>query len=219
MFYFFAKLLADAIFPIRCVGCKGFDRWVCGYCRQQIVINQSGQTFGHSQIAYLDRLLIATVPNQEIIESMIHCCKYRFVDFLAIELGYLAVDFLKSQTNQGLVSNFDVIVPVPLSTRRLAWRGFNQSAIIAKVISQAFGWDFNDYSLKKVHHTRPQVGLSAKDRKMNIRGAFRSDRVLAGKRILLIDDIVTTGSTLSCCAAELRRNGAKSVHCLVISVG
>jgi ComF family protein len=217
MFNFLKKVLLDAIFPIKCIGCQEFDQWLCLKCRQKIAINNSNQTFGHERIKYTDNLLIATLPNQELVDNIIHRCKYNFVPDLAEELGLLTVEFLKQIKGSNFY--FDLVCAVPLSRRRLAWRGFNQSAIVARSIAEAFNWEYSDKALRKIYHTRPQVGLDSKSRKNNVSQVFLANEIVKGKRVLLVDDVVTTGSTLMSCSKELRRKGAKNVDCLVINLG
>jgi ComF family protein len=117
-----------------------------------------------------------------------------------------------------LLRDADLIMPVPLLPRKLWSRRFNQAAILARNISALSGVPADLFSLKRRRHTQSQVGLTAEDRQANMMAAFavapRRAAALAGKRILLIDDVLTTGSTLSACALVLKRAGASDVDCL-----
>ncbi len=102
----------------------------------------------------------------------------------------------------------DVVVPVPLHRARLASRGFNQAALLARPLSRALGVPLVAGRLSRVRPTRPQVGLDADARKDNVRGAFRLRRAVGG-RVLLVDDVRTTGATLAEAARVLREAGAE----------
>lgn len=112
----------------------------------------------------------------------------------------------------------DMVVPVPLHPRRLLWRGFNQSLELARLLAREQGLPLLPGALVRVRHTRPQSTLPARERERNIAGAFRADPALVGgARVLLVDDVMTTGSTLKACARELRAAGAEGVEALVVA--
>lgn len=113
---------------------------------------------------------------------------------------------------------WDVTVPVPLHPRRLRWRGFNQSLELARAAARRSGCAVAPQGLRRIRETTPQTGLSESERKANIKGAFTapSDAVRQ-KRVLLVDDVLTTGATLDECARTLTRAGASSVDVLVLA--
>jgi competence protein ComFC len=112
----------------------------------------------------------------------------------------------------------DLVVPVPLGKQRMKERGYNQVGLFAKPMSGILSWHFSARALERIRETRSQVGLSAIERKENISGAFRADPALAsGKAILLIDDVTTTGATLSACSNALVQAGAKTVYALTLA--
>lgn len=109
-------------------------------------------------------------------------------------------------------SVFDCVTPVPVSKERLRERGYDQSALLAKALSEEIGVPYAQL-LQKTRHNRTQHDLSAKARADNVRGAYSAENA-EGLRVLLVDDIVTTGATASECARTLYRAGAADVMCL-----
>jgi len=105
----------------------------------------------------------------------------------------------------------DVIMPVPLHPRRLFARRFNQSQLLGKAISRNLGIPLDCFSLTRKRATPSQGQLSRKGRKRNVKGAFAVTGDVRGKRILLVDDVLTTGATASACASALKRAGAGEV--------
>lgn len=113
----------------------------------------------------------------------------------------------------------DLIMPVPLSKRRLLRRGYNQAAILARLVSKQTGVRADVLSLKKIKHTKPQSVLSGNARLKNVRQVFevKPELNVKEKRVVLIDDVMTTGATLAECAKVLMKAGAKSVDTLTVA--
>lgn len=112
----------------------------------------------------------------------------------------------------------DCIVPVPLGHKRLQERGYNQVALIARPLSMAMKINFEADALSRVRETRSQVGLTKLERHENVREAFQSKpKRVINRIILLMDDVATTGSTLSSCAEALYASGARDVFALTVS--
>ena len=107
-----------------------------------------------------------------------------------------------------------LIVPVPLHRSRLWWRGFNQSALVARELAKALGFPADPFALRRVRRTPPLKGMSALQRRKTVAGAFRvwNKAAVAGRTVILIDDVLTTGSTAEACARALKRAGAARVE-------
>jgi ComF family protein len=121
-----------------------------------------------------------------------------------------------------LIAAADLIVPVPLARLRLLQRRYNQAALLAEEIARASGRAVDPLALARIKPTRPQVGLSEVQRQLNVRAAFRVPAghraAVSGRRILLIDDVITTGATVNACTRALLRAGATHVDVLAVAL-
>lgn len=113
---------------------------------------------------------------------------------------------------------FDVVVPVPLHPRRLVERGFDQAALLAAPVARAIGAGYDPRSLRRVRNTPKQSKLPRNERLSNVRGAFRCVRPVRGRKVLLIDDVATTGATLAACEETLIEAGAAAVLPFVLAL-
>jgi ComF family protein len=114
---------------------------------------------------------------------------------------------------------FDLMIPVPLHTRRLRERGFNQALLLVKELSHRAGIPYRKRVLQKVRLTLPQVNLSGGEREKGVRGSFQmtEKEELEGKSILLVDDVYTTGATVNECSKVLLAGGAERVDVLTLA--
>lgn len=153
---------------------------------------------------------------EETLLTAIHRFKYRGRTGIGEILGGIMADFAGGIWD---MAAFERIVPVPLHRRRLRERGFNQSVILARKISKRFDIPLDFTSLRREVFTPPQVGLGREARPANVHGAFavKYPERIAGRRILLVDDVYTTGSTLAECARVLIRAQAEAVAVLTLA--
>ncbi len=139
---------------------------------------------------------------------------------LARELAPLVAPFLSAVVRAGEI---DLLVPVPLHWRRLAGRGFNQAQMLAAAARRMAGIEvpIETGSLARVRPTAAQTGLTAKEREQNLKGAFvvprRRVREVAGRRVLVVDDVITTGATVAAAARALRKAGAAAVIAFAVA--
>jgi ComF family protein len=158
----------------------------------------------------------AAVRYDDIARALVHALKYGDRLDLAPTMGRWM-----ARAGRELVADADALIPVPLHWRRLWARRFNQSALLAKTISQETGVGIAEGVLKRVKATIQQVGLSQTERAQNVQGAFRvpSERRadVAGRRLVLIDDVLTSGATSDACARTLLRAGASQVDVVVFA--
>lgn len=113
----------------------------------------------------------------------------------------------------------DSIIPVPLHPKRLRWRGFNQALLLGRQLSRAYGIPADPFTLIRVKETPPQTQLNEDERRRNVRGAFAiaKERSVKEKKILLVDDVYTSGATVNECGRTLRRAGAADVYVLTLT--
>ena len=211
------SLIADAIYPPKCIACDallGADRedrgYICLDCNSRIVwlesdffsANLKKQEFDSSgSLAAYDGAW----------QEVVHKFKYNNRTDLAGQLGEML--------SRRIDYEYDLITAVPLHPKRLRERGYNQSALLAKVVAKKTGFKFNLGIFKRVKHSAPQVGLAKEERMENIRGAFEPCGSWKAKDadILLIDDVITTGATVNECAKVLKKAGAGRVDVMTIA--
>ena len=144
---------------------------------------------------------------------MVYSLKYRNVRASAPRLAELMSAHILDRSIAA-----DIITPVPLHPSRKRERGYNQSELLARGISKSTGIPMTAELLARIRNTPPQVSMSTpEERRKNVVGAFECVGDVAGKRVLLVDDVVTTGATVAECSAQLRNAGAASVW--VLSLG
>jgi ComF family protein len=158
----------------------------------------------------------AVADFDDLARHLVHGLKYRDHGELAHWMGQWM-----ARAGADVLADADLIVPVPLHRFRLWMRRFNQSAALAQVIAARSGRRFAPTLLRRVRATAQQVGLSATERDKNVRGAFRvsgeDKAAIAGRRVLLVDDVYTTGATVKAATRALLRGGAGAVDVLVFA--
>lgn len=215
--------LADLFYPQRCVGCSGrasdvlcracFEALpritppVCGRCGMPTAFEVYGCDACRSLDFTFDGAR-APLRYEGVGEELVHALKYRgYQPVVRRVMGPLMARAVAGE-------RYDAVVFVPLHRTRLLERGFNQAELMARDVAQSIGAPLSD-TLRPVRRTRDQVELTAGERKENVAGAFATRGPLAG-RVLLVDDVLTTGATLDECAGVLKRAGATEVHALTL---
>lgn len=214
-----ARLAVDLVLPARCAVCRREGQFICPGCEaalpglQRPFCSLCASPGAPSPCpacqewppAY-DRIL-APYLMEGAARDMVFDLKYRNVRALAPDLGRLMARLLESDP-----LGADVIVPVPLHRRRERERGYNQAELLARQVGARTGMPLGRDVLRRTRDAPPQVSMTdLAERRSNIEGAFRCTADLGGQCVLLVDDVVTTGSTLAACAAPLKAAGAQTV--------
>jgi len=217
--------LLDLLIPPVCGGCERLgERW-CKECQGRvkilsgIICEKCGlpqEETGVCDTCLADQphyhALKSWAVFDEPLQPALHKLKYRRDISLGDSLGFQMLPFVKDLDWQ-----IDMILPVPLGAKRLKQRGYNQVGMIAKPLSIALGIEYTPGELVRRTETRSQVGLTKLERKLNVRNAFKAGSKVDGKRILVMDDVATTGATLSSAAEALYDAGAAEVNALTVA--
>jgi len=148
------------------------------------------------------------------VREAVHALKYNHLSALARPMGELMAEYVKTEKLP-----VDLAVPVPLFGRRQRLRGYNQSALLARELARLDGLSLAGRGLSRRRDTPPQArSVDAEARRRNVAGAFAADgHRVEGRRVLLVDDVMTTGATLDSCARALLQGGAASVWALTFA--
>ena len=205
-------LLLDFVYPPRCGGCDRRGTWLCPECLA--LVRPIGD--GLLLVEHLDALMCAGAF-EGTLRKAIHNFKYNSDTPLAKPLAALAAGRLADERSLDRQdSEPPTLVPVPLHPARQRSRGYNQSHLLARELSRMTGWQV-EMSLVRERNTRSQVGLDAQQRRENVSGAFAWTGQAVPERVVLVDDLCTTGATLSECAATLRSKGVLEVYAVTVA--
>ncbi len=212
------NLLMNLFFPKYCQICQREGDYLCEDCKAMLDISGFHKKY---QTKYLSDLYFPLSYQNKFIKNLIHQFKYEpFIKELAKPLANLIIEHFQL-LDQKPSFNDCLIVPAPLAKKRLKWRGFNQSEEIAKELAKFFRINLAGNVLVKTKTTLPQMELKKEEREKNIKDAFvaNNNNLIKDRKILLIDDIYTTGSTMEECARVLKQSGAKQIIGIVIARG
>jgi len=231
----FKNYLLELIFPTFCLQChrpgiilceeclktiKPLSLQVCPICEKTVVLN--GEVCRPCQQRFrpaIDNLIIASNYHNKLLAKSIHLLKYKFVRDLAPPLARVLNNTIKKLA----IPTPDFILPIPLHPRRLRWRGFNQANLLAKELSDKLlpGLTIpviDDLIIRKKYTPAQKNIGNYKARQENLKNAFQINKNtdLAGKNILIVDDVTTTGATILNYAKELKKLNPKTISAVVL---
>jgi len=232
----FKNKLLNILFPVECISCGKEDVYLCTDCLLKIPLGKNMDCFfcgknsppgrtcpGCAVEHHLDGVFVCADYSDRAINELIKKLKYSFARELGAVLGEIAVRYLRKLSAENKLKKINlqkyIITPIPLHKKRYNWRGFNQAELIARHIAANLNLPYQDL-LIRVKNNAPQVKLGGAERQNNITGCFAAvEKNLAGKKIILVDDVATTGSTLDEAAGVLMSAGADKVWGLVVGKG
>lgn len=243
------RFFLDLFFPKKCLGCGQPDTYLCRDCFTRLATRQDKIEFSPNNTCFfcgkitwqgkicincvkengLDRLIAATEYKNPLVRNLIKAFKYHYAKELASPLSKLLIKSLETfefklpaSPANGLTFNF-LVVPIPLYKYRLHYRGFNQAELIAEEIAKHFKLPIETNTLKRKISRTPQAKISnIEKRKANVENSFDIGpeiKSVENKIVLLVDDVITTGATLSEAAKILKQNNAKEVWGITIAKG
>ncbi|MBD3238778.1 MAG: hypothetical protein GF332_04030 [Candidatus Moranbacteria bacterium] len=225
------KPLLKLVFPVKCYGCNIFGYYVCPNCAQRILryknkrcpfclcASQVGRLCYRCQKKYfLKQVMILTYYDQALIQKLIQAMKYSSVYLIARDLAQVL--YLNFKTY--LTTNKLAFIPVPAHKKKITNRGFNQAVLLARHLSRITKLPVNEELLLKIKNTQAQMQLKNKEkRKNNQANAFvvnkQNIKKFKNLEIVLIDDVLTTGSTLIECAKVLNQAGFQNITAIVLA--
>ena len=228
------RAFLDLLFPPRCTTCRRISSeiicpeclksiaWikppVCSQCGRPLPTDRNQRCFFCQKEDFCFDRARSIGLYEGVLKSAIHHLKFKKKQALALPLGAIMAEKLDTAERGA-----GIILYPPLHLKKLKKRGFNHMELITQTVSKLSGLPFYHGGLSRVVDTRPQFGLSRKERLSNISGAFIMEPALtgqvAGKNILLLDDILTTGATLNELSKLLKAAGANKVYALTLTRG
>ena len=210
------KFILDIFFPSFCVGCKKEGAFLCKKCKEKIYINKYPCSLPKK--SKIKKIYCATDYHQKNIEKLIHSFKYKFIKDTKNELSEIIIKHL--ELSEFKKTKNQILIPVPLHKKRLKWRGFNQSEILASEIGKKLNIPVSANVIFKIKNTETQTQQkSKKDRIKNIKGAFiiKNENIIKDKDVILVDDVFTTGATLKECSKQIQKAKPKSIEAIVVA--
>jgi competence protein ComFC len=224
--------LLDLVFPIRCVNCKKGNNWLCANCLEKTTLIRkqkclycdrptlNGQTHQSCKTRYTCERAIAVVPFRYPWREVLHTLKfYRWGPGTKTVIREL-LEHWRAETLFEIPKGF-LVMPVPLHWARRFDRTYNQAEVIAKTLAKTFELEICRVPMIRIIGTIPQTMFRKEERAENVKGAFAIregyKKFIKGKSFLLVDDVVTTGATMSEAARTLKKAGAAQVWCFSLA--
>jgi len=216
------EFVLDIFFPGICLNCRKYlekeekPNLICNSCYKTIEINEI--LFRPSP----DFLLAAASSYEnEALRNLIHYFKYEKFMAAGKPLGEILIEYLKNIFTGWNLSNF-IIIPIPLHPKRFRSRGFNQSEILAGIISKRFNIPLETNILKRIKNTKSQIETkNHKEREENLKGSFEisvgGKEIMKNKNIILVDDVYTSGATMNAAIRAIRRENKNRIIGVVVA--
>lgn len=229
-FRFLFESILNFINPKLCEICKiNLDKnntsssdFLCKKCyyslpiapNNSLLLNQIFHNIDKEDLYFDNVFALYKFDNEIDFMNLIHLLKYRGVKRIGYEFGKLLAKKVSNETNK----EYDLVIPLPIHIAKKRERGYNQSDYIAKGFAEELNLNYDTKIAKRKKYTKSQTTLSALQRKINVANVFviNSNQKVINKNIIIIDDVLTTGSTLNNLAKSLKESGAKSIDAAVL---
>jgi len=228
----YIKTMADLFLPPLCFCCEKriLEDYLCGNCQKKLMFlhpplcrfcakplseNLTGVCKNCQKKTFSYERLLSILAYREPLISLIHPFKYTNCNYLGQFLSSLMINHLKKIEFKGY--DYDLITAVPMHKHKLKSRGYNQAEILGKLLSNYFKIPFQNDIIYDINIRPQQAKLSSLKRKDNIEGAFKVEKDLKDKSLILVDDIFTTGSTARACSEALKAKGAQRITVITLA--
>uniref|UniRef100_A0A832LJ60 ComF family protein n=1 Tax=Ignavibacterium album TaxID=591197 RepID=A0A832LJ60_9BACT len=217
----------DFFLPRVCPSCnkklESSEEIICDYCFSKLKLTQESLIKSEFENKFATKNFIKDFHPIFVFESgneiqhIIHSLKYNKRFRIGIFLGKIIANQLNEKLSDWKI---ELIIPIPLHRLKKAERGYNQSEFIAKGISIETKIPYSRKAIHRKKFTETQTHLSALERQQNVKDAFKvvNKKLIEGKNILLVDDVITTGSTITECAKVLLKEGAKNIYAASVAI-
>lgn len=220
------------LFPKKCVGCRRLGAYICVNCFASIQMQASaicgvcgrqavdGATHPKCAGRYTIDGVSAALVYRGLVKRLIYQYKFspHLFDLTKVLGDLMYESVIQQESLQEYLGKDAVVIPVPLSKKRFRERGYNQADLLAKYLSQKLSVQYIN-ALYRIRETSKQVGKSEKERRENVKGAFAVRGKIDFEKVIIIDDIVTSGATMNELAKVLKKNGVKKVWGLALAHG
>ena len=216
-YYALYEIIKNIIFPPCCLICGKFNKtFLCTECKKELYEKAIFEIEEKAPNYYFKKHIYIFKYEGKIRNLILD---YKFKDKVYLYKIFSEI-VTKNKKICGILKKYDIIIPVPIHAKRKKQRGYNQSELIAKEIAKIEQkLQYENSILQKIKHTVPQSSLSKEQRKQNVQNVYKlvNQVKIRNKKIILFDDIYTTGSTATACAKLLKENGAKEIIVLTIA--
>jgi competence protein ComFC len=225
------EVLLDLVFPVACVNCRREGLYLCIPCQKNLKKNEfqlcaacgKPSPFGATHAACrtdtgLDGLISAVPYKEPLARKLVEYCKYRFISGITDSLAEMMATEIMNLEMQRHFRDFS-LVPLPLHPSKKRWRGFNQSELIATRLAYRLDMTMRPDFLVRQVKTKAQAELKDDERVKNVSNAFRATQPTKDRKIIIVDDVSTTRSTLTEACKALKSSGAAEVWGLTFAQG
>jgi len=228
------KFILDILFPIECITCGNDGKFLCDHCFEDLELNRKQDCpkchketkLGNfckecKNTSRLNGVIVSASYENDLLQKTIHTLKYKYIEELAKPLGNVLISGLRMTLFKDKIDNDYIILPIPLHKKKFRERGFNQAELLSFEVAKYFKLACLNNVIIRIKKTKSQMSLNPIYRRKNIKGAFVCDKpeFIKDKKIILVDDVCTTSSTLEECAKAIYDFKPREIWGLVLARG